>query len=195
MTRMPVLATERLIIRELLREDLPAVHQLLDQDLRDADFENAGAQALAERARWLEWTILSYEQLALLYQPPYGERAVTLKETGQLIGLVGFVPSLAPFEQLPAFAPAGTPSRRATPEVGLYYAVAPAHQRRGYAAEAARAMVHYAFQELHLKRVVATTTYDNAASQGIMRALGMRIERNPYPDPPWLQVVGLLDNQ
>lgn len=120
---------------------------------------------------------------------------MTLKETGQLIGLVGFVPSLALFEQLPAFAPAGTPSRRATPEVGLYYAIAPAHQRRGYAAEAGRAMVHYAFQELHLKRVVATTTYDNAASQGVMRRLGMLIERNPFPDPPWLQIVGVLENR
>jgi hypothetical protein len=22
----------------------------------------------------------------------------------------------------------------------------------------------------------------------------MRIEKNPYPDPPWLQVVGVLEN-
>jgi hypothetical protein len=28
-----------------------------------------------------------------------------------------------------------------------------------------------------------------------MRKLGMRIEKNPYPEPPWLQVVGILDNQ
>jgi len=195
MIRMPVLITERLRIRELAPDDLPAVHQLLDQDLRDADFGSEGAQPLAERTRWLEWTILSYEQLALLYQPPYGERAVTLQETGQLVGLVGFVPSLAPFEQLPAFAPAGSTSQRATPELGLYYAIAPAHQRQGYAAEAAWAMVNYAFEQLGLKRVVATTTYDNAASQGVMRKLGMRIERNPFPDPQWLQVVGWLESK
>ena len=195
MTRMPVLTTDRLRIRELEAGDLPAVHQLLDQDLRDADFGNEGAQELAERTRWLEWTILSYEQLALLYQPPYGERAVTLKVTGVLVGLIGFVPCLAPFEQLPAFAPAGSALRRVTPEFGLYYAVSPAHQRQGHAAEAARAMVDFAFRQLGLKRVVATTTYNNAASQGVMRKLGMRIERNPYPDPPWLQIVGMLENK
>jgi [ribosomal protein S5]-alanine N-acetyltransferase len=46
-----------------------------------------------------------------------------------------------------------------------------------------------------LRRVVATTTYDNEASMGVMRKLGMRIERNPFPDPPWLQVVGILENR
>ena len=40
----------------------------------------------------------------------------------------------------------------------------------------------------------ATTTYDNAASIGVMRKLGMRIERNPFPDPPWLQIVGICEN-
>jgi hypothetical protein len=28
---------------------------------------------------------------------------------------------------------------------------------------------------------------------GVMRKLGMRIERNPFPDPPWLQVVGFIE--
>jgi hypothetical protein len=28
----------------------------------------------------------------------------------------------------------------------------------------------------------------------VMRKLGMRIERNPLPEPPWLQIVGVLDN-
>ena len=27
-----------------------------------------------------------------------------------------------------------------------------------------------------------------------MRKLGMRLERNPSPEPPWLQVVGVLEN-
>jgi [ribosomal protein S5]-alanine N-acetyltransferase len=77
-------------------------------------------------------------------------------------------------------------------EFGLYWAISPAHQRRGYATEAARAMIAYAFAELGLARVVATTSYDNAPSIGVMRKVGMHIERNPYPDPPWFQVVGVL---
>ena len=55
-------------------------------------------------------------------------------------------------------------------------------------------MIDYAFNALTLKRIVATTTYDNAASMGVMRKLGMRVERNPRSDPPWFQVVGILEN-
>jgi [ribosomal protein S5]-alanine N-acetyltransferase len=39
---------------------------------------------------------------------------------------------------------------------------------------------------------VATTSSDNAPSIGVMRKVGRHIERNPYPDPPWFQVVGVL---
>lgn len=42
-------------------------------------------------------------------------------------------------------------------------------------------------------RVVATTTFNNVASIGVMKMLGMRLLRNPHPDPPRLQVVGLLE--
>ena len=51
-----------------------------------------------------------------------------------------------------------------------------------------------AFSTLKLKRIVATTTYDNAALMGVMRKLGMRIERNPMSEPLWFQVVGILEN-
>ena len=116
---------------------------------------------------------------------------------GQLIGSIGYVPCMMPFGQLPAFATGldEATKRRSTCELGLYYALAPAHQRQGYTGEAAAAMVEYAFQNLGLRRVIATTTYDNEGSMGVMRKLGMRIERNPFPDPPWLQVVGMLEHQ
>jgi RimJ/RimL family protein N-acetyltransferase len=55
-------------------------------------------------------------------------------------------------------------------------------------------MAGYGFRVLRLRRIVATTDHDNEGSIGVMRRLGMRIERNPYPDPPWLQVCGVLDN-
>jgi len=41
---------------------------------------------------------------------------------------------------------------------------------------------------------VDTTTYDNVASMGVMRKLGMRVEKNPFLEPPWLQVVGVVEN-
>ena len=67
--------------------------------------------------------------------------------------------------------------------------------RHGYASEAAQALIDYAFQELRLKRIVATTSYDNIGSMGVMRKLGMRVEENLLGEPPWLQVVGVLENR
>jgi RimJ/RimL family protein N-acetyltransferase len=190
---MPILQTERLIVRPFKVEDLPAVHRLLDVELSEADMGNEGQQDLDARRRWLDWTILNYEQLALLYQPPYGDRAITLKDEGTPIGSCGFVPCLGPFAQVPALREAGVAAGFAT-EFGLFWAIAPSHQRQGYATEAGRALIDYAFSDLQLGRIVATTTHDNAASIGVMRKLGMRVDRNPLPTPPWLQTVGVLTN-
>jgi len=177
-------------------DDLQPIHRILDVELREAELGTAGVQTLHERAQWLQWTVLSYTQLAQLYQPPYGERAVVHKQTGQLIGACGFVPCLDAFEQFPALSSGQHPSRQwfSTPEFGLFYAIAPTIQVQAYATEAAQAMVDYAFQHLRVKRIVATTTYENTASMSVMRKLGMRIAGNPYPEPPWLQIVGVLDN-
>lgn len=192
--RVPTLETARLLIREFALDDLPALHQFLDGELAET-VHREPLSGRAERQRWLEWTILSYAQLAMLRQPPYGERAIVSKDSGELVGACGFVPCLAPFDQLPSFRAAGEPAPRggSLPEVGLYWSVAPARQRRGYATEAASALIAHAFSELNLQRIVATTDYANIASMGVMRKLGMRLERNPSPHPPWLQVVGVLD--
>jgi RimJ/RimL family protein N-acetyltransferase len=115
---------------------------------------------------------------------------VVLRESGRLIGLVGLVPSLGPFGLLPSWPEPGGLCR---PEVGLYWAVASSHRRRGVASEAAAALIAYAFAELRLARVVATTERENVASIGVMRRLGMRIEENPEPEPAWFQVVGILE--
>ncbi len=195
-TEMPILESARLLVRPFGLEDLADVHRLLDVELRQANLHSEKMESLAERAQWLQWTVFNYTQLAMLYQPPYGDRAIVLKPSGALIGACGFVPCLNAFEQLPGWVPGGLPAipGRNSAEVGLFYAISPAYQRQGYAAEAAQVLVDYAFQRLRLKRVLATTDYDNAASQGVMRKLGMRILRNPSPEPPWLQVVGILDN-
>lgn len=182
---LPIMQTARLEIRPLQMDDLPTVHALLDSD--------PDGWSLADRLDWLAWAALSPGQLARLYQPPYGERGVVLRESGQLIGLVGYVPLLMPFGQLPWFQQRGLGGAGYTAEVGLYYIVQPELRGRGYAVEAAAALVDYAFAHLHLRRIVATTQYDNLRSQAVMRKLGMTVEHNPLPEPPWLQVVGILE--
>jgi RimJ/RimL family protein N-acetyltransferase len=186
---LPTLDTDRLRIRPFTLADLDHVHRLLD---REIDPE-AGLSREA-RERWLRWTVLGYEQLAQLHQPPYGDRAIVLPQEDRLIGACGYVPLLDSFGQIPALR--GGPARAETTsaEVGLYWALAPAARGHGYATEAARALIDHAFAELQLGRTLATTTYDNTGSIRVMRRLGMRIERNPRPQPPWLQIVGVLDN-
>jgi RimJ/RimL family protein N-acetyltransferase len=78
-----------------------------------------------------------------------------------------------------------------TPEVGLFWAIDPKHQRKGYASEAGEALVEYAFDVLSLWRILATTEYDNHGSQAVMRKLGMNITHNPNKEPEWMQVVGV----
>ena len=87
-----------------------------------------------------------------------------------------------------------SPNAYRVTEMGLFWAIDPDHQHQGYATEAAQALIDFAFQQLRVKRLIATTEYDNAASMGVMRRLGMHLEKNPLPDPPWLQVVGILEH-
>ncbi len=139
--------------------------------------------------------ILSQGWFERMRQPPYGDRAIVLESTNQMVGIVGYVPCLAPFEQIPELRSGSQPSGHYSTEFGLFYAIAPEYQRGGYATEAARAMLDYALKKLRIKRVFARTDYANLASQGVMRKLGMKITRNPLPEPRWLQVVGVSENR
>jgi RimJ/RimL family protein N-acetyltransferase len=187
---MPTLHGERVDVRRFAMDDLAAIHRILDVELDGL----AGAEPLAARRRWLEWSVLNYDALASLHQPPYGDRAVVLRETGELIGACGLAPVLLPFDQLPSRGGAGPVPGLNSSEIGLYWAIAPDRQRRGYAAEAGQLLIDYAFNGLRLARIVATTEYDNLASQRVMLKLGMALERNPHAEPPWMQIVASLEN-
>jgi RimJ/RimL family protein N-acetyltransferase len=195
-TEMPILTTGRLLIRTFLMNDLERVYQIMDVEFSDDQNPFDETKVRQERKDWLSWSIANHVQLGEMYQPPYGEKAITLRDSGEVIGACGLVPCLGPYGLLPALA--SGPADRAhfsTAEVGLYYAVAREHRGRGYATEAASAFIEYAFGTLRLGRIIATTTYDNGRSMAVMRRLGMTIDRNPFPEPPWLQVVGVLENE
>jgi RimJ/RimL family protein N-acetyltransferase len=177
-TVLPVLDTARLLIRPLADSDREACRSALA--LHDE----------ATFGRWFTWAVAAPAALAALHQPPYGERAIILGATGELIGLVGLVPLLGPFAQLEG-SPAGGPS---TPELGLYWALSQEHRGHGYATEAAAAVSRALFTVLNPKRLVAATEHANVASQAVMRRLGMRMLANPHPEPAWLQVAGVLDS-
>ena len=57
------------------------------------------------------------------------------------------------------------------------FAFLPAHWGKGYAYEAAAAILNFAKADLGLKRILATTRPDNIASQKLLEKLGLRFER------------------
>ena len=183
---MPPLETERLLIRPLEDADLPAVAAILEADPADAATE-----------RYVRHGGLNAAVLAELGQPPLGDRAIVLRATGELIGLAGLVPAFGPFDQLRSIdeePKRSRPSASNRIEIGLYYNVDPRRRKQGIATEAAGALVDFAFEELHLGRIIATTERDNLASRAVMRHLGMRVHENALPDPAWFQIVGILEN-
>lgn len=182
------LETERLLIRSYQEDDLAAAHAVTVSAF--------GSRPLEQTTHWLTWQISNYKALANLGQPPYGDRAVVLKATGEIIGSVGLVQCYGPFETLPSFRArlSNEPSRFNTAEMGLFWALHETHRKQGYATEAAEALVNHAFTQMGLSRIVATTEDANEASMAVMRRLGMTIERNPYPEPAWFEVVGVLFN-
>ncbi|HYV23523.1 MAG TPA: GNAT family N-acetyltransferase [Candidatus Bathyarchaeia archaeon] len=182
---MRTLETERLLIRPFVYADATEFKRLLDEAFGGDGYGSQDAVRLL-----LDYNVIADKAHDALHQPPYEDRAIVLKTAGTLVGSVGLAPCLAPFGALPSFG--GTAHR--TPEVGLFWALFPAQMGRGYATEAARAMVSYAFEDLDLRRIVATTEHSNRRSIAVMRRLGMTIERNPRSEPHWFQTVGVLVN-
>jgi RimJ/RimL family protein N-acetyltransferase len=175
--RMRDLETSRLVIRALSTSDARGFRELKEVSDNVA-LEDVTYGQLADRVT------------DRLKQPPLFDRAIVLKGDGKLVGSVGFVPCLAPFGQIPGL---GGNVNRNQLEVGLYWAIHPTERGHGYASEAARAMIDYAFESLGLGRIVALTEHTNGASIAVMRSLGMRVEKNPQPEPAWFQTVGVLD--
>lgn len=67
---------------------------------------------------------------------------------------------------------AGEPDGSGVVEIG--YEIAPEHQNRGFATEAARAMIDYAFAHEGLQAVIAHTLAGANASNSVLRKVGMK---------------------
>lgn len=93
----------------------------------------------------------------------YGLRAAVERDSGEVVGFVGVMR-------------AGQPGVRPG-DVEIGWRLARARWGRGYATEGARAVRDHAFQQLRLARLVAFVRPANDGSIGVMRKLGMRLEK------------------
>lgn len=76
------------------------------------------------------------------------------------------------------------------PEVELYYKLGRDFWGQGYAAEACRALIDFAFGPMRLARLVTLTQPGNQRSIRLLRRLGMTIA--PAPDEWRPEVIGVL---
>ena len=144
-TLIPTLETRRLVLRGPEPEDYP-------------DFK---ATFTSYRARFMGGPLNAYEAW-MLYAAEighwqirgYGFFSLESKETGEWVGRVG------------PWCPEGWPG----PEVG--WTISPRHLRQGYATEAARASLDFAFNTLGWDSVIHCIMEGNEASIGVARNIG-----------------------
>ena len=134
-----------------MAEDLAALHAIRSREdvVRWLYFE---ARTEAETRAWLDGVIA---------RPPDGGETlvVELRATDELVGHVNVMI---------------TPDQPRQGEIG--FIVHPGHQGRGYATEAARALIARCFEHFDLHRVCGRLESRNAASARVLEKLGMRRE-------------------
>lgn len=146
------ITTERLVIRHWQDRDLDAFHRLNSDETVMHFFPFRRNRTEARQALIRFRNIVAEEGL--------GWAAVTLRGTGEVIGLSG----LAQVHFEAAFTPAT--------EIG--WRLLPEHWGRGYATEAAGALLDHGFEDIGLDRIVAFAVPENTASTAVMDRLGMR---------------------
>lgn len=186
-TPMPVLETDRLVIRRFVAGDLPDFHRAL---LGDPDWWDACS--IAEAKGKMEYYIRQTE----FSNPPLGYQGVFLRERRTLIGTVGYESYfLGPGEQrLFSEEAIRDEDLFRTLEYGVGYFISAEFRGRGYASEAVKALIEYAFQVIKVRRIWAETWHENTASIKLMEKVGMKIGRNPDPDV-WPGVWGVVENR
>lgn len=148
---MPLpLFTDRLVMRAYEPDDLQQLHTVLYSD-KAAMRLLGGPRDLAGTRAALERTMTQQELGGFSFWP------VIERESGLLCGEAGLFP----------LAPDG-------PDVALGYAFGSAYWGRGYATEAATAVVTEAFGTFGMDRLVAITREANFGSRRVLAKLGFR---------------------
>ena len=150
MPQHPELRTERLLLRDFRREDIPDIVRL------------AGAREVAATTLRIPhpYTEANAEQfLKMRQEEKFGYSfAITLLGSGELCGGVGLHPDPV------------------HPRAELGYWIGVPYWGHGYATEAARAVLGFGFRQLKLQRIFAHHFAGNGASAGVLQKIGMKPE-------------------
>lgn len=150
--------TDRLIIRELVPEDLPALRKISSP--KDREKLGETEEKLLQEDFFLAYIRNQYAFFG------FGIWALVLKETGELIGKAGLSPLEEPFEPQDGTDDAGD-------ILELCYHVGTEFRRRGYALEALKAVLFFGQKELDVHRYLVRTGKNNIPSRELIRKLNM----------------------
>jgi RimJ/RimL family protein N-acetyltransferase len=150
---MEIVQTARLRLRVARPEDTAFYHALVNDPAFIEHIGDRGIRTLDDARN-----ALLAGPVAMQEARGHSLYVVELKEDGSLIGMCGLI------------------KRDTLDEIDLGYAYLPGWRGQGYAYEAARAVLDYA-PTLGIRRLVAIVSPANAASNGLLRKLGMRFER------------------
>lgn len=168
-----VLSTERLLLRPLRMDDLDALAEIY-ADPQVRRFFPEGTLTRRETREELEWIIDVYYG-----RYGYGLWATVLKETGAFIGRCGLLPwkVTSGRDGRPGLDGADEyPGDDAQVEVEVAYLLSQPYWGRGLGTEAARAIVAFAFDELHLDRLICLFEPENHASRRVAEHVGFTYE-------------------
>ena len=148
-----VLQTERLALREFTVDDDAFILDLLNQPSFLHYIGDRNVRTLADARNYIE-----QGPLASYREPGYGLYVVTLSGEHTRIGMCGIVhkPWLA------------------APDIA--YAFLPQFEGKGYASEAARAVLEHARSEFGVDAVLGVVTPDNQGSMRVLQKLGFKRE-------------------
>ena len=154
--RLPwtILETARCVVREFVPEDLEAIRALYDEEAER--FLEAPSEDTEKERKILEAYIDRVYRLC-----GYGHWAVISRQTGELIGRIGFS-----FPDSSAPGPA--------PDASFGYLVRKDMRGKGIAREVCAALIEYGFSQLGFELIGADTALSNTASAKILRSFGFR---------------------
>ena len=148
--RQYIFETERLFLRPLAPEDAGELSKVLSDQEAMKYYPHPFSPEEVEH--WIQWNIDNYEKYN------HGLWAVIRKKDQVFLGDCGITMQDIDGEVVP--------------EIGFH--ILPQYGRQGYATEAAKGCVKYAFDVLGYSRVFSYTDCANLPSQGVAKKLGMR---------------------
>ena len=150
---MTVLETERLSLRPLTVDDAQFILRLLNEPSFIRYIGDKQVRNLEDARQYiLNGPVASYERNG------FGLYLVELRESYTPIGMCGFLKR----EELP------------DPDIG--FAFVPEFWSKGFAFEAAAALLQDGRERLRLERILAITSLDNDASIKLLQRLGFRFD-------------------